>query len=61
MPVKFTIKEDKGTGMIVTDTPLDIAFEEKPGCAKSSKWVVIDDGSLPFLGIGGAQGHPARR
>ena len=61
MPVKFTIKEDTGTGMIFTDTPIDIAFEEKPRCSKSSKWVVVDDRSLPFLGIGGAQDHPGKK
>ena len=59
LPVKFTIKEDTQTGMIFRDTLLD--FEEKPGCAESSKWVVFDDSVLLFVGIGGAKDHPGKK
>ncbi|KAG4991758.1 hypothetical protein JHK82_025270 [Glycine max] len=42
-----------------TETPLDIAFVDKPKCATSSKWVaVVDDFPSKWLGIGGAQDHP---
>ncbi|TKY45027.1 Kunitz-type trypsin inhibitor 2 protein [Spatholobus suberectus] len=40
--VKFTIP-GTSPGIIFTGIPLDIAFEEKPDCAKSSKWVVVVD------------------
>ncbi|MED6203749.1 hypothetical protein PIB30_002518 [Stylosanthes scabra] len=60
LPVKFTIKQDIGPGMIFTGTPLDISFDYTSGCAESSKWVVIDDLAAPYVGIGGAENHPGK-
>ncbi|QHO14022.1 kunitz-type trypsin inhibitor-like 2 protein [Arachis ipaensis] len=60
LPVKFAIKQDIGPGIIFTGTPLEISFEYKPGCAESSKWVVIDDLPAPYVAIGGAENHPGK-
>ncbi|GAU26452.1 hypothetical protein TSUD_294180 [Trifolium subterraneum] len=41
---------------IFTDIPLVIAFSEKPECAESSKWVVVeDDFPKPWVSIGGSE------
>ncbi|XP_061351734.1 kunitz-type trypsin inhibitor-like 1 protein [Gastrolobium bilobum] len=57
LPVKFSIP-GVSTGIIFTGTPLDIAFEEKPECAESSKWVVVvDDFPREWVGIGGVEDH----
>ncbi|KAK7364234.1 hypothetical protein VNO80_12741 [Phaseolus coccineus] len=59
--VKFsTLGTSSGT--IFTDTPLDIAFADKPLCASSSKWVVVSD-NFPetWVGIGGAEDHPGKK
>ncbi|GAU26481.1 hypothetical protein TSUD_294500 [Trifolium subterraneum] len=41
---------------IGTDIPLTIEFREKPECAESSKWVVVeDDFPKPWVSIGGSE------
>ncbi|TKY45025.1 Kunitz-type trypsin inhibitor 2 protein [Spatholobus suberectus] len=60
LAVKFSVA-GTSPGTIFTGTPLDIAFEEKPGCAASSKWVVVaDDFPGQWVGIGGAEDHPRK-
>ncbi|KAH1043170.1 hypothetical protein GYH30_025155 [Glycine max] len=62
LPLAFSqekVHDFQGPGAIFTETPLDIAFVDKPKCATSSKWVaVVDDFPSKWLGIGGAQDHP---
>lgn len=55
LPVKFSIAGvDISTGAILTGTPLDIEFAEKPECATSSKWHFVgDDFPREWVGIGG--------
>ncbi|XP_061351737.1 kunitz-type trypsin inhibitor-like 2 protein [Gastrolobium bilobum] len=61
LPVKFSIP-GISPGIIFTGTPLDIAFEKKPNCAESSKWlVVIDDFPREWVGIGGFEDHPGKQ
>ncbi|XP_047158215.1 subtilisin inhibitor CLSI-II-like [Vigna umbellata] len=52
--VKITIR-GVNSKTIMTGTPLDIAFVNKPSCASSSKWVVVNEKqySGEWLGIGG--------
>jgi hypothetical protein len=49
--------------LITTDKPLGIEFVEKPECAESSKWVVVedDDFPLPYVGIGGIEDNKGKR
>ncbi|RDX78593.1 Kunitz-type trypsin inhibitor-like 2 protein, partial [Mucuna pruriens] len=59
--VKFTIP-GISPGIIFTGTQLDIAFEENPECATSTKWVVVvDDFPGEWVGIGGAGNHPGKQ
>lgn len=63
LPVKFTIP-GISPGIIFTNiTSLDISFQEdKPDCAGSSKWVVVDGDDFPksYVGIGGVEDHPGK-
>ncbi|KAK7364231.1 hypothetical protein VNO80_12740 [Phaseolus coccineus] len=61
--VKFTTRGTKSDDKIRTGTPLDIEFVDKPSCASSSKWVVVDDSKYPgqWLGIGDAADLPGKK
>ncbi|KAI4299792.1 hypothetical protein L6164_033218 [Bauhinia variegata] len=56
-PLIFTPLLD--TGIVPTDSALDIAFAEAPDCAESGKWLIVDDmkGEYWSVGIGGPQDH----
>ncbi|XP_061351738.1 kunitz-type trypsin inhibitor-like 2 protein [Gastrolobium bilobum] len=62
LPVKFSIP-GISPGIIFTGTPLDIAFEKKPNCAESSKWLVFVDNHIQkaCVGIGGPEDHPGEQ
>ncbi|XP_020205475.1 subtilisin inhibitor CLSI-II [Cajanus cajan] len=60
-PVKFTML-GKNNGFISADSPLEFAFQAKPGCATSSNWVVVaDDFPMKWIGIGTARDHPGKK
>jgi len=50
------------SGDIFTETPLDVAFVDKPSCASSFNWVVVSD-DFPgiWVGIGGEGDHPGKK
>ncbi|KAK7401265.1 hypothetical protein VNO78_12617 [Psophocarpus tetragonolobus] len=48
--------------VILTGTPLNIAFLSKRPCGSSSNWVVIaDDFPQKWVGIGGPADHPGKQ
>ncbi|CAJ1952465.1 unnamed protein product [Sphenostylis stenocarpa] len=59
--LKFTVRGGSSPGIFI-DTPLDVAFVDKPACASSPKWVVVSD-NFPgkWVGIGNANDHPGKQ
>lgn len=59
LPVKFSTDAEVFIDLISTDTSrVDIVFPEKPECAESSKWLLIeDDFPRPWVGIGGIEDY----
>ncbi|ESW24438.1 hypothetical protein PHAVU_004G131000 [Phaseolus vulgaris] len=49
--LRFNI-EGRSSGVILTETPLEIRFGFIPYCAESSEWVVVDDFPKKWIAIG---------
>jgi hypothetical protein len=64
LQLKFTTPGKIFIDLITTNQPLaGIEFVEKPECAESSKWVVVedDDFPLPYVSIGGIEDNKGKR
>nr|AGX93239.1 Kunitz proteinase inhibitor 9 [Trifolium repens] len=64
LELKFHNPGDIIIDLITTDKPLaGIEFVEKPECAESSKWVVVEDDDFPrpYVGIGGIEDNKGKR
>nr|AGX93240.1 Kunitz proteinase inhibitor 10 [Trifolium repens] len=64
LELKFTPPGEIFVDLISTDKLLaGIEFVEKPACAESSKWVVVEDDDIPrpYVGIGGIEDNKGKR